>query len=156
MIVVTGRALEGMKHYLHKDFLPVIMSCIRTAQLVMLWAHCQDHAGVDVTYMTATHVAWIIGGRAMAKNVKKTCVRCRYVAKQLEGQQMSVLPARLTVPCPVYSHVGVDLAGPFLVRKEGDNRGSFNQGTGVGLCRRFACGQDGRHSGFPPVCMGTV
>ena len=122
VIVVTGRALEGMKHYLHKDYLPVIMSCTRTAQLVILWAHCQDHAGVDVTYMTATHVAWIIGGRALAKNVKKTCVRCRYIAKQLEGQQMSVLPARLTVPCPVYSHVGVDLAGPFLVRKEGNNR----------------------------------
>ena len=35
---------------------------------------------------------------------------------------MAVLPARLTVPCPVFSHIGVDLAGPFLVRKEGDSR----------------------------------
>ena len=122
VIVVTGRALEGMKHYLHKDYLPVIMSSTRTAQLVMLWAHDQDHAGVDVTYMTATHVAWIVGGRALAKSVCQTCVRCRYIGKKLEGQQMSVLPARLTVPCPVYSHVGVDLAGPFLVRKEGNYR----------------------------------
>ena len=58
----------------------------------------------------------------MARCVKQTCVRCRYLAKLLEGQQMAVLPARLTVPCPVFSHVGVDLAGPFSVRKEGDSR----------------------------------
>ena len=36
MIVVTDRALEGMKHYLHRDYLPVLMSSTRTAQLVML------------------------------------------------------------------------------------------------------------------------
>ena len=122
VIVVTGRALEGMRHYLQRDYLPVIMSSTRTAQLVTLWAHTRDHSGVDVTYMTATHVAWIVGGRALSRSVKQTCVRCRYLAKMLEGQQMSVLPARLTVPCPVFSHVGVDLAGPFLVRKEGDSR----------------------------------
>ena len=119
VVVVTGRALEGLRHYLQKDFLPVLMSSTRTAQLVTLWAHTRDHAGVDVTYMTATHVAWIVGGRALCRGVKQACVRCRYLAKVLEGQQMSVLPARLTVPCPVFSHVGVDLAGPILVRKEG-------------------------------------
>ena len=35
---------------------------------------------------------------------------------------MSVLPARLTVPCPVFSHVGLDLAGPFLVKKQGGSQ----------------------------------
>ena len=34
----------------------------------------------------------------------------------------AVLPPRLTVPCPVFSHVGVDLAGPFTVWKEGNSR----------------------------------
>ena len=130
VVVVTGRALEGMKHYLQRDFLPVIMSSTRSAQLVTLWAHTRDHSGVDVTYMTATHVAWIVGGRALARRVKQSCVRCRYLAKLLEGQQMAVLPARLTVPCPVFSHVGVDLAGPFLVRKEGNLRATRgNTGT---------------------------
>ena len=120
--MVTGRALEGMKHYLQRDFLPVIMSSTQTAQLVTLWAHTRDHSGVDITYMTATHVAWIVGGRTLCRSVKQACIRCRYLAKLLEGQQMAVLPARLTVPCPVFSHIGVDLAGPFLVRKEGDSR----------------------------------
>ena len=122
VIVVTGRAVEGLRHYLQKDFLPVIMASTRTASLVTLWAHDRDHSGVDVTFMTATQVAWIVGGRALARCIKQNCVRCRYLGKLLEGQQMAVLPARLTVPCPVFSHIGVDLAGPFLVRKEGDSR----------------------------------
>ena len=122
IIVVTGRALEGMKFYLHRDFLPVIMSTTRTAQLITLWAHGRDHSGVDITYMTTSQIAFIVGGRALAKRVKRHCVRCRYLGKQLEGQQMAVLPPRLTVPCPVFSHVGVDLAGPFTVWKEGNSR----------------------------------
>ena len=122
VIVVTGRALEGMKHYLQKDFLPVLMSTTRTAQLVTMWAHNRDHAGVDVTFLTVTHVAWVVGGRALARSVKQGCIRCRFLAKLLEGQQMAILPARLSVPCPVFSHVGIDLAGPFLVKKEGGSQ----------------------------------
>ena len=140
VVVVTGRALEGLRHYLQKDFLPVLMASTRTAQLITLWAHTRDHAGVDVTYMTATHVAWIVGGRALCRGVKQACVRCRYLAKLLEGQQMSVLPARLTVPCPVFSHVGVDLAGPFVVKKEGGsqvtrrNTGTFKTWVVLFVC----------------------
>lgn len=111
-----------MKFYLHRDFLPVIMSTTRTAQLITLWAHGRDHSGVDITYMTTSQIAFIVGGRALAKRVKQHCIRCRYLGKQLEGQQMAVLPPRLTVPCPVFSHVGVDLAGPFTVWKEGNSR----------------------------------
>ena len=122
VIVVTGRALDGMKHYLQRDYLPVLMSATRTAQLVTLWAHGRDHAGVDVTFLTVTHVAWVVGGRALARCIKRSCIRCRYLAKLLEGQQMAVLPARLSVPCPVYSHVGIDLAGPFSVKKEGGSQ----------------------------------
>ena len=36
VIVVTGRAIEGLRHYLQRDFLPVIMSSTRTAHLVVL------------------------------------------------------------------------------------------------------------------------
>ena len=122
VVVVTGRALEGMKHYLQKDYLPVLMSSTRTAQLVTMWAHNSDHAGVDITFLTMTHVAWIVGGRALARCVKQSCIRCRFLAKVLEGQQMAVLPARLSVPCPVFSHVGIDLAGPLLVKKEGGSQ----------------------------------
>ena len=45
VLVVTGRAVEGMRQHLHVDFLPILMASIRTAQLLTLWAHNRDHAG---------------------------------------------------------------------------------------------------------------
>ena len=49
MLVVVGRAVAGLRHHFQKDFLPILISGTRTAYLIMLWAHCEDHAGVDVS-----------------------------------------------------------------------------------------------------------
>ena len=122
MLVVVGRAVAGFRQYFQKDYLPILMSRTRTGYLIMLWAHGVDHAGVDVTFQTALQVAWVVGGRALARGIKRSCVRCRYLARKLEGQQMSSLPAYLSVPCPCFTYVGVDLAGPFVVKKEGASK----------------------------------
>ena len=88
----------------------------------MVWAHCQDHAGVDTSYQTSMQVAWIVGGRVLARSIKRACVRCRYLARQLLDQQMSVLPPHLAVPCPPFCYVAVDLAGPFVCKREGASK----------------------------------
>ena len=69
---------------------------------------CYDH----VSYQTSLQLAWVVGGRALARGIKRACVRCRYLAKQLLDQQMSVLPAHLSLPCPCFSYVAVDLCVP--------------------------------------------
>ena len=119
ILVVTGRAATGFQQFFQKEFLPILMAGTRTAYMVMLWAHDEDHGGVDVTFHTSLQVAWIVGGRVLARNIKRSCVRCRYLSKQLAGQQMGELPAQLMVPCPCFSYVAVDLAGPFLCKKQG-------------------------------------
>ena len=130
MLVVVGRSVSGLKQYFQKDYLPILMSSTRTAWLVMLWAHCEDHAGVDVTLQTSLQVAWVVGGRVMARAIKKSCVRCRYLAKSLTDKLMSVLPPFLSVPCPCFTYVAVDLAGPFLCKKEGASQVTrSNSGT---------------------------
>ena len=130
MLVVVGRAVAGFQNLFQKDFLPIIMAKTRTAWLVMVWAHCQDHAGVDTSFQPSMQVAWIVGGRTLAKGIKKACVRCRYLARQLLDQQMSVLPPHLTVPCPPFSFVAVDLAGPFVCKREGASKSTRrNPGT---------------------------
>ena len=88
----------------------------------MLWAHEQDHAGVDTTYTTSMQIAWIVGGRKLARGIKNSCVRCRYLTRKLQGQQMSVLPPYLSKPCPCFTYIAVDLAGPFVCKKEGNSR----------------------------------
>ena len=122
MLVVVGRAAAGMQHHFQKEYLPIIMAKTRTAWMIMLWSHCQDHAGVDITFQTSLQVAWIVGGRVLARSIRKCCVRCRYLAKQLADQQMSILPPFLSVPCPCFSYVAVDLAGPFVCKKEGGSK----------------------------------
>ena len=130
MLVVVGRAVSGFQQYFQKDYLPILMSNTRTAFLIMLWAHSVDHSGVDVTFQTSLQVAWIVGGRALARGIKKSCVRCRYLAKKLAGQQMAVLPTHLSVPSPCFSFVAMDLAGPFICKKKGSSKAKRkNTGT---------------------------
>ena len=64
MLVIRGRAVTGMKRLLGTDYLPVLMSSHRMAELVMLKAHVDcDHKSVDVTLFTSRQMCWIFGGR---------------------------------------------------------------------------------------------
>ena len=67
-------------------------------------------------------MAWVVVGRALARSIKKSCVRCSYLSKKLEGQQMGTLPQYHSVPSPCFTYVAVDLAGPFQVKKEGASK----------------------------------
>ena len=75
VLVVTGRAQAGLRYYLGADYLPVLMSSTRVAELIMLWAHNRDHSNRDTTLMTATQLAWIVGGRRLAGKIKDFCIR---------------------------------------------------------------------------------
>ena len=65
----------------------------------------------------------------LAKKIKKLCVRCRFLGRQLEGQKMLSLPTPITVPCPPFTNVGIDLAGPFQVKRE--KAGMVTRNTGL-------------------------
>ena len=128
MLVIEGRASAGMKQLLGAEYLPVVMASERIAVLVMLKSHDEsDHKSVDITLSTSRHHCWIVGGRRLAKTVCKFCIRCRYLRRKEETQKMAPLPQELCVPCPAFSNVGVDLAGPYKVQsmlKKRSTRGS--------------------------------
>ena len=116
------------------------MKKTRVAHLIMMDAHNQDHGGVDSTLLTSLQTAWIIGGRALARSVKKACVKCRYQTKMLEKQQMAEIPEHLTQPSPIFSYVAVDLAGPFTVKTMGATRTTrANTGTCKVWSALFLC-----------------
>ena len=75
-------------------------------------AHWKDHTGRDITMAMARHEAWIVNAKKLAKLLIRRCVRCRYIRKMLEEQNMAVLPGMLQVPCPPFAHIGVDLCRP--------------------------------------------
>jgi hypothetical protein len=125
MMVVKGRAVPGMMELYGVDSLPVIMPDQRIAVLVMLKSHEEsDHKSIDITLSQSRHYCWIVGGRKLAKTVCKFCVRCRYLKKKHEDQKMSPLPKELCVPCPAFTNVGLDLAGPYKVTSMLKKRGT--------------------------------
>ena len=91
----------------------------------MIKSHSEsDHKSVDVTLYTSRHHCWIVNGRKLAKTVVKFCIKCRYMRLKLEMQKMSPLPAELCVPCPAFTNIGLDLAGPFTVQSMLKRRGT--------------------------------
>ena len=95
----------------------MVMAKERIAVLIMLKSHADSgHKSVDITHSISRQYCWIVGGRRLAKTVCKFCVRCRYLRKKFEMQKMAPLPKELGVPCPAFTNVGLDLAGPFVVQ----------------------------------------
>ena len=72
VLVVIGRVTL---YRFGDNYLPILMSGTRTAWLIMLWSHNQDHAGIDTTFQTSLQLAWIVGGRLLARSIKRSCVR---------------------------------------------------------------------------------
>ena len=132
--VVVGRAKAGLQKFFGKDSLPVIMGSTRVAYLVMLWAHCQDHCGKDITMATARHEVWIVHANKLAKQITKSCIRCRFLRKCLEGQKMAMLPIELQGYCPPFSNVGVDLCGPYTVKSMTNKRATMKVWIVLVLC----------------------
>ena len=117
MLVIRGRAASGLLKLLGAEYLPVLMSSERIAELIMIKSHVEsDYKSVDVTLFTSRQYCWIVNGRKLAKTIVKLCIRCRYLRLRLEKQKMAPLPPELCIPCPAFTNVGIDLAGPFMVK----------------------------------------
>lgn len=58
MLIVRGHAMKGIKKFFGKEFMVIILIKTRVTSLIMLWAHEEDHGGVDTMLLTATHMAW--------------------------------------------------------------------------------------------------
>ena len=71
LLVVSGRVQPGRGNFFGRDFLPILMKKTRVAHLIMMHSHNQDHGGIDSTLLTSLQTAWIIGGRALARSVKR-------------------------------------------------------------------------------------
>ena len=134
MKVVCGRASAGLQKFFGSNHLPVVMGHSRIAYLLMLHAHCKDHAGRDVTMAMSRHDAWIVNAKKLSKKIVKKCIRCRFLRKQLEGQKMAVIPAILQVPCPPFTNIGVDLSGPFSVKSMTNKRATMKVWVVIFLC----------------------
>ena len=84
-----------------------MMVSTRVANLVMLDALNREHGNKDITISKYCQTAWIINVIKLAKQICKSCLRCRFLKKLLENQKMSILPQELQVPAPPFTNVGI-------------------------------------------------
>ena len=60
---------------------------------------------------------WLIGGMSLVKGYIHKCVTCRRLRSRLLVQKMSDLPSDRLQEAPPFTYTGVDMFGPFIVRK---------------------------------------
>ena len=134
IVLMQGRATSGMEKFFGQSTLPVIMGSTRIAYLVMLDAHCMDHTGRDTTVGMSRKTAWIVNAKKLAKQIVRSCVRCRYLRKMIETQKMAALPEILQVPSPPFTNIGIDLLGPLTVKSMVNKRSTMKVWVVLFLC----------------------
>lgn len=96
---------------------PVIIPKTHTATLIVRHYHGQvAHQGRHFTEGALRSAGlWLIGGKKLVSAVIHKCVMCKRLRGKLEEQKMSELPADRLSPSPPFTHVGVDVFGPWTV-----------------------------------------
>ena len=78
------------------------------------WYHpLGKHAGSETVYRLTMEHAFIIGGREVVKEIKKNCVRCRYILKKTIEVSMGPVSETNIKIAPAFYYTQVDIAGPY-------------------------------------------
>ena len=123
IIYTVGRLGTSLLPLLGVEKLPILMRNSRLAKLIMIHSHEEDHRAnpLDTLARSRRH-AWIIRGRSLAKQICKECVVCKKLRAKLSNQLMADIPPHQLRPCPPFTHVSLDFAGPFSARAMGNSR----------------------------------
>ena len=99
------------------------------SQLIV--CHCHEslaHAGKEQTLVQTRKMYWILGGRGLANNVIRNCLKCRQLHERPMKQVMGPLPKERLKPYnPPFTFYGVDFFEPLMVK------------WGRGSAKRWGC-----------------
>ena len=131
-----GRFGLQLSRALGPDKIPILPHTCRLAELMMIECHRQNHLKDPRDDLFRSRaVAWIVNGRSLAKKVVRECKWCQGAMKQMLVQQMGPLPLeRVEIPCRPFTHVAVDLLGPYLVKSMANPRTSMKTWPIVFCC----------------------
>lgn len=87
------------------------------AKLIIRYEHLQLlHGGPTLVYSSLSYCFHIIGGRRITCSIIHSCVICHQRTAKHQPQLMGQLPLDCINPGPVFDTVGVDYAGPLMVK----------------------------------------
>ena len=92
---------------------PILIPKSHLAVLLVRFQHqLLKHGGVDVLLTSLGNQFWIVGARALAKQVKKWCLLCQKQDAVASSQLAAPLPTVHVRPAEPFAVTGVDRAGP--------------------------------------------
>ena len=98
----------------------------RLTLLLMEKAHRQKHAGVEETVARFRMSGfWTPQASKLAKSIKSRCVTCKLLDKRPEHQLMGGIPRDQLSEASSWSHVEMDLFGPFVCRSDVNKRSTI-------------------------------
>ena len=123
ILYARGRCDKSLLKLLGIESLPILARDTQLARLIMWESHCEGHrASPSDVLARSRQRAWIIRGRFLAKEVCKSCPRCKISRKRLSEQLMSDIPEHQLYPCPPFSYASLDFAGPYRAKAMGNSR----------------------------------
>jgi len=123
IVYTVGRCGRSLLKLMGIQRMPVLARSTRLAMLIMISSHEEDHRSTPSDVLARSRQrAWIIRGRFLAKQVCKACPVCRLKKATLAKQLMADIPEHQLSPCPPFSYVSLDFAGPYQARAMGNSR----------------------------------
>ncbi|XP_058811296.1 uncharacterized protein LOC131676191 [Topomyia yanbarensis] len=113
---VGGRLQNYALPYDQKHPLILPMNHVATEMLVCELQLRNLHAGPSLLSATIYQQYWIVGCQTVVRKVVQGCPRCVRLKGKTAKQLMGNLPAERVRASRVFSHVGVDYAGPIKLK----------------------------------------
>ncbi len=116
LVRVGGRERKSNRSYTSRH--PIILhGSHRVTKLLIDTEHNRLlHAGPTLLACSLNRLFYIIGGRKAIRSITRACVTCRRFSAGPQSQMMGQLPLERVTPDLVFDRVGVDYAGPFLLK----------------------------------------
>ena len=90
-----------------------------TEALVVIWSHeTIDHGGRGLTLNNLKkNGIWVLSANPVVRRITHKCVMCRKLRGKFGDQKMSDLPKERCCEAAPFTHCGVDMFGPFIIRE---------------------------------------
>ena len=91
----------------------------KVTELLIRWCHQKTaHSGRNITLNEIRSSRyWVMQGSSAVKKMISRCVTCRRLRERVDEQIMADLPHDRLKEEPPFTHCGVDIFGPFLIKE---------------------------------------
>ena len=118
-VSVVGRFTDTMKDLSATTFFfPILDSNSPIAYSIASEVHWHDpsvqHCGIESTLRHVLKKCFIINGRNLIKQIKRSCHRCRFLEKRTVEMAMGPISACNLTIAPAFYYTQLDLSGPYL------------------------------------------